>query len=79
MNSLCDNIVDLDELTNCYDDVLLRVLNNHAPVRRKLLKVKLYRIVNSLCNAPQEDPLPPHNDLGQLANKFNDYFFRKIK
>ena len=40
---------------------------------------KLYRIVNSLCNAPQEDPLPPHNDLGQLANKFNDYFFRKIK
>ena len=32
--------MDLDELTNCYDDVLLRVLNNHAPVRRKLLKVK---------------------------------------
>ena len=147
VNSLCDDIVDLDELTNCYDDILLRVLNNHAPVRRKLLKVKrstpwynpdlrqlkvkrrrlerkmrktklmvdwiayrmicnrycsllnkartdhyttlinessndpkkLYRIVNSLCNAPQEDPLPPHNDLGQLANKFNDYFFRKIK
>ena len=40
---------------------------------------KLYRIVNSLCNAPQEDPLPPRNDLGQLANKFNEYFFRKIK
>ena len=40
---------------------------------------KLYRIVSSLCNAPQEDSLPPHNDLGQLANKLNDYFFRKIK
>ena len=28
---ICEIIVDLDELTNCYDDVLLRVLNNHAP------------------------------------------------
>ena len=35
--------------------------------------------MNSLCNAPQEDPLPQHNDLGQLANKFNECFFRKIK
>ena len=35
---------------------------------------KLYRIVNPLCNAPQEDPLPPHNDVGQLANEFNEYF-----
>jgi hypothetical protein len=34
--------------------------------------------VNSLCAAPQEDPLPPHNDLGQLANTFNEYLFRKI-
>jgi hypothetical protein len=29
--------------------------NSHDPK-------KLYRIVNSLCAAPQEDPLPPHND-----------------
>jgi hypothetical protein len=35
--------------------------------------------VNSLCDAPQEDPLPPYNDLGQLENRFNEYFFRKIE
>ena len=46
--------------------------NSHDPK-------KLYRIVNSLCAAPQEDPLSPHNDLGQLANTFNEYFFRKIE
>ena len=142
VNYLCENMVNLDELTQCYDNELSRILNNHASVRRKILKVKrstpwytaelrqlkvkrrslernmrktklevdwiayrkicnrychllnkaqtdidyyttlindnshdpkkLYRIVNSLCAAPQEDPLPPHNDLGQLANTFND-------
>jgi hypothetical protein len=41
--------------------------------------MKLYRIVNSFCAAPQEDPLPPHNYLGQLANTFNEYVFRKIE
>ena len=46
--------------------------NSHDPK-------KLYRIVNSLCAAPQEDPLPPHNDLGHLANTFNEYFYRKIE
>ena len=35
--------------------------------------------MNSLCDAPQEDPLPPYNDLGQLENRFNEYFFRKIE
>ena len=45
--------------------------NSHDPK-------KLYRIVNSLCAAPQEDPLPPHNDLGQLANTFNEFFFAKM-
>ena len=40
VNSFCEDIVDLDELTNCYDNVFLCVLNNHAPVRTKLLKVK---------------------------------------
>ena len=35
--------------------------------------------MSSLCNAPHEDPLPPHDDLGQLANRFNEYFFRKIE
>ena len=145
VNYLCENIVNLDELTQCYDHELSRILSNHAPVRRKILKVKrstpwytaelrqlkvkrrslerkmrktklevdwsayrkmcnrycyllnkartdyystlindnshdpkkLYRIVNFLCAAPQEDPLPPHNDLGHLANTFNEYFFRK--
>lgn len=143
----CENMANLDELTHCYDNVLSRILNTHAPVRRKLLKVKrltpwyndelrelkvrrrsferkmrktklqvdwiayrricnkycyllnkarseyyttlindssndhkkLYRIVNSLCDVPREDPLPPHNNLGQLANRFNEYFFRKIE
>jgi hypothetical protein len=41
--------------------------NSHDPK-------KLYRIVNSRCAAPQEDPLPLHNDLGQLANTFNEFF-----
>ena len=147
VNSHCKNIAHLDELVHCYDDVLSRILNTHAPVRRKLKKVKrstpwyndelrqlkvkrrrlerkmrktklevdwtayrkicnrycyllnkartdyytslisdssndpknLYRIESSLCNAPHEDPLPPHDDLGQLANRFNEYFFRKIE
>ena len=35
--------------------------------------------MNSLCDSPQEDPLPPYNDLGQLENRFNEYFFRKIE
>ncbi len=39
----------------------------------------LYRIVSSLCNPPHVDPLPPYDDLGQLANRFNEYFFRKIE
>jgi hypothetical protein len=147
VNYLCENIVNLDELTQCYDNELSRILNNHDPVRIKILKVKwptpwytaelrqlkakrrslerkmrktklevdwiayrkiwnrychlvnkartdyyttlindnshdpkkLYRIVNSLCVAPQEDALPPHNDLSQLANTFNEYQRRATK
>jgi hypothetical protein len=34
VNYLCENMVNLDELTQCYDNELSRILNNHAPVRR---------------------------------------------
>ncbi len=40
VNYLCENIANLDELTQCYDHELSHILNNHAPVRRKILKVK---------------------------------------
>ena len=40
LNSHCEKLVNLDELAHCYEDILSRILNTHAPVRRKLLKVK---------------------------------------
>ncbi len=39
-NYLCENIANLDELTQCYNHELARILNNHATVQRKILKVK---------------------------------------
>ena len=40
---------------------------------------KLFRVVNSLCNEPSDNLLPPHSCSQQLANDFREFFCRKIK
>ena len=40
---------------------------------------KLFKVVSSLCNTPQENSLPPHDDSRKLADEFGKYFCRKIE
>lgn len=40
---------------------------------------KLFRVVNSLCNEPLDNLLPPHSCSQQLANDFGEFFCCKIE
>ena len=40
---------------------------------------KLFKVVSSLCNTPQEYFFPPHDDSRKLAEDFVKYFCRKIE
>ncbi len=40
---------------------------------------KLFKVVSSLSKVRNENPLPAHTDLGQPANDFGEFFYRKIK
>lgn len=40
---------------------------------------KLFRVVNSLCNEPSDNLLPPHSCSQQLANDFGEFFCCKIE
>jgi hypothetical protein len=40
---------------------------------------KLFKVVSTLSKVRKENPLPPHTDLGQLANDFGEFFHRKIE
>jgi hypothetical protein len=49
---------------------------------KKDLKFRLFLrfcVFDLFCLQWNAMPLPPHDDLGQLANRFNEYFFRKIE
>ena len=40
---------------------------------------KLFKVVSSLCNTPQKDSFPPHDNSHKLAEDFGKYFCRKIE
>ena len=40
---------------------------------------KRFKVVSSLCNTPQEDSFPPHDNSHKLADNFGKYFCRKIE
>ena len=39
---------------------------------------KLFQVVQSLSNKPEEDQLPPHDDPCKLADDFGEFFCRKV-
>ncbi len=39
----------------------------------------LFKVVSSLSKVRNENPLPAHTDLGQLANEFGEFFYRNIE
>ena len=39
---------------------------------------KLFQVVRSLSNKPEENQLPPHDDPCKLADDFGEFFCRKV-
>ena len=39
---------------------------------------KLFQVVQSLSNKPEENQLPPHDDPCKLADDFGEFFCRKV-
>ena len=39
---------------------------------------KLFQVVQSLSNKPEEDQLPPHDDPCKLADDYGEFFCRKV-